>query len=108
MPRHGNDPVIVGRQAVSTPMEDAAMPTQYVFPSKLRLFRNVQHGRRWRALHGRIECGRHDSAEAALMALRGMWPQARLPQTLEVWRRHGEAPLAHVSRTALPRWCAAY
>ncbi|MDO1528312.1 hypothetical protein QMK61_05630 [Fulvimonas sp. R45] len=85
------------------------MPTtQYVFPSKVGLFRIVQHGRRWRALHDRLECGRHDSAEDALAALRHAWPQARLPLTLDAWRRHAEAPLAHVSRVLLPRWCAAY
>jgi hypothetical protein len=86
-------------------MEPAAMPTQYVFPSKLGLFRIVQHGRRWRALHDREECGRHDSAEIALAALRSAWPQARLPMRLEAWRCQPEAALARVSRTPLPRWC---
>jgi len=84
------------------------MLTQYVFPSKLGLFRIVQHGRRWRALHDRLECGRHDSAEIALMALRNAWPQARLPLALDAWRRSTMTSFARASRTPSPRWCSAY
>lgn len=84
------------------------MLTQYVFPSKFGLFRIVQHGRRWRALHDRLECGRHDSAETALMALRHAWPQARLPLLLSAWRCPSAASFARTSCTSLPRWCTAY
>lgn len=83
------------------------MLTQYIFPSKLGLFRIVQHGRRWRALHDRVECGRYDSAEMAMANLRGSWPQARLPASLEAWRCTAEASLARTSRTSLPHWCSA-
>lgn len=84
------------------------MLTQYVFPSKLGLFRIVQHGRRWRALHDRIECGRHDSAEIALATLRNTWPQARLPISLDAWRCPSKPSFARASCTSLPRWCTAY
>jgi len=83
------------------------MTTQYVCPSKLGLFRIVRHGRLWRALHDRIEYGRHPSAEAALAVLRRDWPQARLPASLDDWRQP-EAMLAHVPRAPLPRWCLTY
>ncbi|TAM16061.1 MAG: hypothetical protein EPN68_16920 [Rhodanobacter sp.] len=84
------------------------MLTQYVFPSKLGLFRIVQHGRRWRALHDRVECGRHDSAEIALATLRNTWPQARLPISLDAWRCPSKPSFARASCTPLPRWCTAY
>jgi hypothetical protein len=62
------------------------MMSQYVFPSSRGLFRIVRHGHRWRSLIEAREWARHDSAEAALDALRLAWPQARLPQTLSEWR----------------------
>jgi len=71
------------------------MESQYVFPSSRGLFRIVRHGHRWRSLIEALEVARHDSAEAALEALRIAWPQARLPQTLSEWRYVGDS-------TALP------
>jgi hypothetical protein len=59
---------------------------QYVIPSKLGLFRIVQHGHRWRSLLDERELGRHDGACAALVFLRDAWPRARLPTTLSHWR----------------------
>ncbi len=88
-------------------MLSQTMLSQYVFPSKLGLFRIVQHGRRWRALHGRVECGRHDSAEAALATLRNVWPRARLPAQLDAWRQPEMAAI-HTTRPASPQWCMAY
>lgn len=77
------------------------MVSQYVFPSRVGLFRIVKHGHRWRSLIEVKEVGRHDSAEAALDVLRGAWPQARLPQTLSGWRYVAEAaelPHARLAR----------
>lgn len=68
------------------------MVSQYVFPSSRGLFRIVKHGHRWRSLMEAGEVGRHDSAEAALDALRHAWPQARLPHMLSRWRYVAEAP----------------
>jgi hypothetical protein len=83
------------------------MTSQYVFPSKLGMFRIVQHGRRWRALHDRVECGRHDSAEAALVTLRAVWPQARLPGQLDAWRQ-SEMIRVRLPAPPMPRWNTAY
>jgi hypothetical protein len=75
------------------------MLAQYVYTAKAGLFRIVRHGRRWRSLLDTQELGRHDSAEAALDALRRDWPQARLPHRLDAWRYLPELALAH-SRVA--------
>ena len=66
------------------------MLTQYIFPSKLGLFRIVQHGQDWRAVHDRMEYGRYASAEMAIADLRTRWPQARLPISLDRWRFSSE------------------
>lgn len=72
------------------------MVSQYVFPTNRGLFRIVRHGHRWRSLIEASEVARHDSAEAALDALRQGWPQARLPQHLSEWRYIAEeAALPH-------------
>jgi hypothetical protein len=77
-------------------MEYLPMVSQYVFPSSRGLFRIVKNGHRWRSLVEALEVARHDSAEAALEALRVAWPQARLPRTLSEWRYVGEsAALPH-------------
>ena len=68
------------------------MMSQYVFPSSRGLFRIVRHGHRWRSLIEARELARHDTAEAALDALRLSWPQARLPQFLSQWRYLAESP----------------
>jgi hypothetical protein len=60
--------------------------TQYVHPCNAGLVRIVKHGRRWRTLLGEHEAGRHDSIEAALLAARARWPQARIPAALHGWR----------------------
>lgn len=78
------------------------MESQYVFPTNRGLFRIVRHGHRWRSLIEALEVARHDSAEAALEALRLAWPQARLPQTLSDWRYLGDSstlPHARLART---------
>ncbi|WP_196240424.1 hypothetical protein [Dyella choica] len=73
------------------------MVSQYVFPSSRGLFRIVKHGHRWRSLLEAREVARHESPEAALVALREAWPQARLPQALSQWRYVAEAAsLPHV------------
>jgi hypothetical protein len=77
------------------------MMSQYVFPSSRGLFRIVRHGHRWRSLLEARELSRHDTAEAALDALRLAWPQARLPQFLSEWRYLAEAadlPHARLAR----------
>jgi len=77
------------------------MVSQYVFPTKRGLFRIVKHGHRWRTLIEVQELGRHDSAEAAVDALRSAWPQARLPEMLSEWRYVAEAaelPHARLAR----------
>lgn len=77
------------------------MVSQYVFPSSRGLFRIVRHGHRWRSLVEAREVARHESAEAALDALRLAWPQARLPQALSEWRYVSEAfdlPHARLAR----------
>jgi hypothetical protein len=82
-------------------MEYLPVMSQYVFPSSRGLFRIVRHGHRWRSLIETRELARHDSAEAALDALRRGWPQARLPQMLSEWRYIGESfglPHARLSR----------
>lgn len=72
------------------------MPAQYVTPSKFGLFRIVRHGRRWRSLLEGCELARHDDAAAALAYLRDSCPHARLPATLERWRRL-EAPATRLA-----------
>jgi hypothetical protein len=82
-------------------MESLPMMSQYVFPSSRGLFRIVRHGHRWRSLIETREWARHDSAEAALDALRLAWPQARLPQALSEWRyiaEQAELPHARLAR----------
>jgi hypothetical protein len=81
-------------------MEYFPMVSQYVFPSSRGLFRIVRHGHRWRSLIDAREWARHDSAEAALDALRMGWPQARLPQTLGEWRYLAESPALPHARLA--------
>ncbi len=71
------------------------MLTQYVHPSKIGLFRIIRHGRQWRALCEEQEIGRHETAEAALIASRMACPQARLPGDLAQWRYIPELALAH-------------
>ncbi|MBM7130398.1 hypothetical protein [Dyella mobilis] len=66
--------------------------SQYVFPTSRGLFRIVRHGHRWRSLVEARELARHDTAEAALDALRIAWPQARLPQFLSGWRYLAQSP----------------
>jgi hypothetical protein len=82
-------------------VEYLPMMSQYVFPSRSGLFRIVRHGHRWRSMIEARELSRHDSAEAALDALRQAWPQARLPQFLSEWRylaESAELPHARLSR----------
>lgn len=76
------------------------MVSQYVFPSRQGMFRIVRHGHRWRALIEARECSRHESAEAALDALREAWPQARLPQVLGEWRYVPDAAALPYARLA--------
>lgn len=71
------------------------MLAQYVHPSKTGLFRIIRHGRQWRALCEDTEIGRHETAEAALIATRMARPQARLPGELGQWRYISETALAH-------------
>lgn len=71
------------------------MLAQYVYPSKIGLFRIIRHGRQWRVLHDELEVGRHDTAETALIATRIACPQARLPGELDQWRYVPELALAH-------------
>lgn len=82
------------------------MLAQYVYPAKAGLFRIVRHGRRWRSLFDMQETGRHDSAEAALAALRAEWPQARLPSSLADWRHIPQLALTHARASGEPviRW----
>ncbi|HEX7816179.1 hypothetical protein [Dyella sp.] len=82
------------------------MLAQYVYSAKTGLFRIVQHGRRWRSLCGEQEVGRHETLEAAIAALRGNHPQARLPEDIESWRHLPALALLH-SRPAnepVMRW----
>ncbi|KRE90803.1 hypothetical protein ASG87_01315 [Frateuria sp. Soil773] len=82
------------------------MLAQYVYPSKLGLFRIVRHGHRWRSLLGEREQGRHDTAESALDDLLGAWPAARLPSQLNRWR-YLPGPAAAPARRAhkaMPGW----
>jgi hypothetical protein len=76
------------------------MMSQYVFPSSRGLFRIVRHGHRWRSLIEARELARHDTAEAALDALRLAWPQARLPEFLSEWRYLAESPALPHARLA--------
>jgi hypothetical protein len=71
------------------------MLAQYVHPSKTGLFRIIRHGRQWRVLCEEREIGRHETAEAALIAARMTCPQARLPGELAQWRYVPELALAH-------------
>ncbi|MFC4525501.1 hypothetical protein ISN76_04535 [Dyella halodurans] len=82
------------------------MLAQYVYPSKTGLFRIIRHGRLWRVLCEAQEFGRHETAEAALIAARIACPQARLPGALEQWRHLPELALAHsrVSSDGGTRW----
>lgn len=66
----------------------------------------MQHGRRWRSLHGENELGRHESVEAAIQALRDDWPQARLPEDLGAWRYLPAQALKHARAVGMPvlRW----
>jgi hypothetical protein len=80
----------------SSDVEYLPMMSQYVFPSSRGLFRIVRHGHRWRSLVESREMARHDTAEAALDALREAWPQAKLPSFLSEWRYVAEgAALPH-------------
>src|SRR5215469_2355321 len=72
-----------------------SMLAQYVYPSKLGLFRIIRHGRQWRVLCEKCEFGRHERPEAALIAARIACPQARLPGELGGWRYVPELALAH-------------
>lgn len=78
------------------------MLAQYVHPSKLGLFRIVQHGRRWRVLHDEREVGRYDSDVEALGMARQALPQARLPRCLDDWRYVPELALAHSRLSITP------
>ncbi|WP_430391135.1 hypothetical protein [Dyella sp. 20L07] len=82
------------------------MLTQYVYPSKTGLYRIIRHGHQWRILCEEREIGRHETAEAALIAARIACPQARLPGSLEQWRYIPELALAHsrVTRESTMRW----
>jgi hypothetical protein len=71
------------------------MLSQYVYPSKTGLFRIIRHGRQWRVLCEKQEFGRHETADAALIAARIACPQARLPGALAQWRYIPEQALAH-------------
>ncbi|WP_243039237.1 hypothetical protein [Dyella sedimenti] len=71
------------------------MLAQYVYPSKNGLFRIIRHGRQWRTLCEAREIGRHETAEAALVATRMACPEARLPGELALWRFVPEQALAH-------------
>jgi hypothetical protein len=90
--------VIVRRHAAHHPPHPKKlnpMLAQYVYPSKTGLFRIIRHGRQWRVLCEEQEIGRHETAEAALIATRMTCPQARLPGELEHWRYIPELALAH-------------
>lgn len=81
------------------------MLAQYVHPSKTGLFRIVRHGRQWRVLCEDCEIGRHETAEAALIAIRMVCPQARLPGDLADWRYIPERALTHSRvRSEGTRW----
>jgi hypothetical protein len=71
------------------------MLAQYVYPSKIGLFRIVRHGRQWRVMCEAQEIGRHETPEAALTATRMTCSQARLPGELAQWRYVPESALAH-------------
>ncbi|MHA6205458.1 hypothetical protein ACXU4B_13610 [Dyella soli] len=85
------------RQAMQNLQSKVIRPmlAQYVYPSKTGLFRIVRHGRQWRVLWDQREIGRHETAEAALIAARIACPQARLPGELALWRYIPELALAH-------------
>lgn len=98
MPDGHHKEVIVGRQAAHHPpylKTSNPMLAQYVYPSKSGLFRIVRHGRQWRVLCEDCEIGRHETAEAALIAIRMERPHARLPGELADWRYIPELALAH-------------
>ncbi len=97
-PDGNHEEVIDRRQAVRHPPSTKTSNTmlaQYVYPSKIGLFRIVRHGRQWRTLCEDREIGRHETADAALIAARIDCPQARLPGDLEQWRFIPEQALAH-------------
>lgn len=81
-----NRPVTCCRQDGLTNQGTDAVPDQYVYSSRLGLFRIVRHGHRWRSLLDERELGRHESAGSALDGLRDAWPAARLPRLLGHWR----------------------
>ncbi|WP_266156450.1 hypothetical protein [Dyella silvatica] len=88
--------VISGRQTFAVVLTKERMVlAQYVYSAKIGLFRIVQHGHRWRSLLDAEEIDRHDSAESALHALRQQWPQARLPDRLQLWRHLPALALSH-------------
>lgn len=97
-PDRNHKEVIEHRQAAHHPpypKKSNPMLAQYVYPSKFGLFRIIRHGRQWRVLCEEQEIGRHDTAEAALIATRMSCPQARLPGDLDQWRYLPELALAH-------------
>ena len=71
------------------------MLAQFVYPSKTGLFRIIRHGHKWRVLCDQQELGRHETAEAGLIAARIACPKARLPGDLDAWRFIPELALAH-------------
>ncbi|MBW4049266.1 MAG: hypothetical protein HIU89_15470 [Proteobacteria bacterium] len=67
------------------------MVLQYVHLSRYGLLRIVRHGHRWRALLNDRELGRHETAVAALTAVRDVWPRERIPSALAGWRTFAES-----------------
>lgn len=96
-PDRNHKKVMLRRQAAHNGLQKKLNPmlAQYVHPSKTGLFRIVRHGRQWRVLCDELEMGRHETAEAALIATRIDCPQARLPGELTDWRYIPELALAH-------------
>ncbi len=83
------------------------MLLQYVHLSRYGLLRIVRHGHRWRALLNDSELGRHDTAAAALTAVRHVWPRERIPASLANWRTFAEsgyrrAGMSRLSHERLP------
>lgn len=101
-----NRPVTCCRQDGPTVHGIDVVLAQYVYSSRLGLFRIVQHGRRWRSLLDERELGRHESAGSALEDLCGAWPTARLPRQLGHWRYlPGLTPVrARIARGAALPW----
>ncbi len=73
------------------------MLAQYVFTAANAIFRIVRHGHRWRALRDTIELGRFETAEAAMIGLRDMCRDVRLPRRLTDWRFLPPAALGHLA-----------